>query len=71
MNEDTKYTIKQHVTFFILSLLVSGTCFFLDVKFDNLPHVSNKFVQAQESITKHQKLTANQNTILTTDLVKI
>jgi hypothetical protein len=36
MNIQQGFTFKQHLKYFALSLLVSGICFYLDVKNDTL-----------------------------------
>ncbi len=38
MNIQLRFTFKQHLKYFVLSLLVSGVCFYLDVKNDNFVH---------------------------------
>ena len=71
MSENNSFTLKQHLTYFVLALLVSGTCFFLDVQFDNLPHNADKLAQHHESITNQQKLTVYQNADNKTKFIKI
>lgn len=38
MDDKNGLTLKQHVMCLALSALVSGTCFYLDLKYENLPH---------------------------------
>jgi len=47
MNDTVTFTFKQHITFFMVAVFVAGTCFLLDMNFDNLPHVAKKATHAQ------------------------
>ena len=38
MNNKNGLTLKQHIIYLTSSILVSVSCFYLDIKYDNLPH---------------------------------